>query len=219
MNNLDSSVGPAKKTEDYPPGDVIFDYLSSFLVHEDSAEIGRLKLDMAATVIGPQADSNNEQSFLGRSQAYMLPKSMEEMLQSRFIESLRYREMEYRRTQISDAHQATFRWIFDSSEDSHMFTDWLESNPTLYLITGKAGSGKSTLVKFIDQYERQSDGGSRCRNYLALWAGNMALITASFYFWASSTSMENSQKGLFTTLLFQIFSLRPDIIPDALPED
>lgn len=130
MNNLDSSVGPAKKTEDYLPGDVILDYLSSFLVHEDSAEIDRLKLDMAATVIGPQPDSNNEQSFLGRSQAYMLPKSMEEVLRSRFIESLRYREMEYRRTQISDARQATFRWIFDSSEDSHMFTDWLESNST-----------------------------------------------------------------------------------------
>jgi hypothetical protein len=216
--------GPKRPTtdiQDNPPGDIILGYLSTFLQQsEDSTEIHRLKADMETAFAKPPAQRLAE-PWLARPhmKEYEIPESREAMLQAYFIESLRYQEMEYREAHVSDAHQETFRWLFDGGKSDLQFTDWLESDSKLYWITGKAGSGKSTLMKFIDRYGRQPDGRSRTREHLAVWAGHTTLITASFYFWASGTSMENSQKGLFTTLLFQIFSLRPDIIPDVLPED
>ena len=48
---------------------------------------------------------------------------------------------------VIDSHRATFDWIF--SEDGPGFAQWLKDGKGVYWIYGKAGSGKSTLMKFI----------------------------------------------------------------------
>ncbi|KAK4446037.1 hypothetical protein QBC34DRAFT_470643 [Podospora aff. communis PSN243] len=51
------------------------------------------------------------------------------------------------------AHEKTFDWVFRPGEGQNWsdFPAWLRSPNQLYWITGKAGSGKSTLMKFISQ--------------------------------------------------------------------
>ena len=87
-----------------------------------------------------------------------LPKTDYERAQSQFIASLEYNDMIDRENRIATAHESTFQWIFqdDQSQDqqSHSlrwssFREWLETDNQLYWITGKAGSGKSTLMKFL----------------------------------------------------------------------
>ncbi|KAF2970415.1 hypothetical protein GQX73_g3154 [Xylaria multiplex] len=142
-------------------------------------------------------------------------------MKSKIISSLRYQEMDNRESNIAKAHKKTLWWLFkDNSPDRKdtRFRQWLESSERLYWITGKAGSGKSTLMKYISKLDGTSEGGLKCNHYLEKWAGNKDdLVVASFYFWASGTSMEASQQGLFQSLVFQLLSKRPELIPRAAP--
>lgn len=75
----------------------------------------------------------------------------------RFLESLFFPEINSRQEQIPEVFRQTCRWIFDTStgerrgrdEPLHNFHDWLEHGEGVYWISGKPGSGKSTLMKFI----------------------------------------------------------------------
>ncbi|KAG4428862.1 hypothetical protein IFR05_015654 [Cadophora sp. M221] len=70
---------------------------------------------------------------------------------------------------IDPAHAKTFNWIFEgfkpSDPNSTGFPEWLEGKgDSLFWINGKAGSGKSTLMKYI--YD-----DPRTRERLSIWAG------------------------------------------------
>jgi hypothetical protein len=70
----------------------------------------------------------------------------------RFLASLKYDEMNSRRSAITISHEKTFGWIFGESIQGPWdnFIHWLKSGEhKIYWISGKAGSGKSTLMKFI----------------------------------------------------------------------
>lgn len=93
------------------------------------------------------------------------------------------------------------------------FVEWLQSsnpNDSLYWISGKAGSGKSTLMKYILAHQETSAS-------LKAWAAGHNLVIASFFFWHSGTDMQKSQTGLFQSLLFEILRASPDVIQDLLP--
>lgn len=53
--------------------------------------------------------------------------------------------------QIRQTHKETFRWILNPESPGVNFTKWLTSDELIFWITGKPGSGKSTLVKHIWQ--------------------------------------------------------------------
>ncbi|TLD30653.1 hypothetical protein PspLS_01809 [Pyricularia sp. CBS 133598] len=77
------------------------------------------------------------------------------------------------------------------------FSDWLRSNEIVYWISGKPGSGKSTLIKYILRDTRTSD-------FLHLWRPNPVLI--SHFFWRPGTEMQQSIKGFLCSLLYQLLS-------------
>ena len=54
--------------------------------------------------------------------------------------------------EVTTAHTHTFDWVFTNSETG--FADWLHSNKSLFWITGKPSSGKSTLMKYLVQDSR-----------------------------------------------------------------
>lgn len=87
---------------------------------------------------------------------------------------------------------------------------WLREGNGIYWLSGKAGSGKSTLMKYIDQDPRTME-------FLEEWASPMPLARASFYFWNPGTSMQKSQLGLLRSLLYEILLKRPSLIPKVLP--
>ncbi|RYP67217.1 hypothetical protein DL769_005817 [Monosporascus sp. CRB-8-3] len=135
-------------------------------------------------------------------------------VEQKILESLKFKQMRARRSIIPKAHTKTFRWIFDSrdlvddSKPSIKFVDWLERpkfDHGMFWISGKPGSGKSTLMKFIHDHPRTVEA-------LRVWSGRNKLVTASFFFWHSGTTKQKSQEGLLQTLLYEILRKCPDAI-------
>ncbi|KAK4446194.1 hypothetical protein QBC34DRAFT_412097 [Podospora aff. communis PSN243] len=133
----------------------------------------------------------------------------------RLLEDLSFWELEDRHERIPAAHEKTFRWILQPSAPNQPrqgvdFIDWLEGDEEMFWITGKAGSGKSTLMKYIC-------GESQTQQALLRWAAGRPLITAAFYFWNSGTAIQMSQEGMLRTLLHDILRQRPDLVPRVFP--
>ena len=133
------------------------------------------------------------------------------------LESLQYKRMTARYEKIVEAHAETFEWILDErllsqyGELQHHFLHWLINGNDFFWVSGKAGSGKSTLMKFITEHPKT-------RQALSQWASPHHLITASFYFWHTGTVLQKSQEGLLRSLLYEVLSQCPNMIPDVLPE-
>ena len=138
------------------------------------------------------------------------------------LASLNFAGMEDREWRVATAHHETFQWLFNENVWARKtnFKDWLVSEDKLYWITGKPGSGKSTLMKYIsyaDKGRGQANLRARCHEDLSKWSGDSKLVVASFYFWNSGTHMQTTQKGLMMTLLHQILKQCPDLAPLLFP--
>ncbi|KAK8012236.1 hypothetical protein PG991_009611 [Apiospora marii] len=136
------------------------------------------------------------------------------VLQDFILESLSFKAMAFREQDIEEAHGTSFDWIFkDQADDSHpSFSKWLSTTElgNIYWITGKPGSGKSTLIRYLA-------GHKRTRRMLHAWAGTSHVELAGFYFWTSGSQEQRSQTGLLRSLLFQLLSTKPELIATALP--
>jgi NACHT domain len=139
----------------------------------------------------------------------------ENQIQHRLLSRLRYYAMRERHERILEAYHKTFEWLFDNPSGKQKpwtnFRKWLSGNDQLYWITGKPGSGKSTLMKFLYHDPRTSQ-------QLRAWAGDKPLIVATFFFWNSGGIMQMSEVGLLRSLLFDILYQCPDLIPAAFPD-
>ena len=164
----------------------------------------------------------------------------QELAQSQFLKRLSYDGMIDRESRIKEAHEVTLRWVLRPSSEQvddnlagkwSNLREWLESDQQLFWITGKAGSGKSTITKYLcapvrlagsEPKKREYNAGlevRRCHPYQKKWAGTSHLIIASFYFWNSGTKLQMNEEGLLRILLYQIIAQRPDIIPNIAPHD
>ncbi|MCJ1334366.1 hypothetical protein MMC10_011075, partial [Thelotrema lepadinum] len=149
----------------------------------------------------------------------VLTKKVREMSMSEktFVEedailsALDFEQRPIRHEAIPEAHQRTFRWIFGSESAANSpvdgrFGEWLEDGNGFFWISGKPGSGKSTLMKFVaDAPETQS--------FLLKWAQTKRIVLVSHYFWSAGSPMQRSQEGLLRTLLHDILAQVPQLIP------
>jgi hypothetical protein len=87
---------------------------------------------------------------------------------------------------------------------------WLQSSNDIFWIYGKAGSGKSTLMKFLFEHEQT-------RLHLDIWARGKVTIAASF-FWSAGSDLEKSHVGLLRALLYQVLDQHPELIQLIFPE-
>lgn len=134
--------------------------------------------------------------------------------EQRILESLRYQRMEARQEKIINAHAQTFEWIFKSSSgplSKDNFVEWLTNGNDIFWITGKAGSDKSTLMKFPSHHKSSTSALQR-------WANEKELITATFYFWHAGTELQKSQEGLLQSLLHGVLSQCPEVMPQVIPK-
>jgi len=133
------------------------------------------------------------------------------------LEKLKFRQMFERQDNVSVAHPETFRWILE--DDKHHarplplspLLPWLQKGEGCYWVSGKAGSGKSTLMKFLGSSDKVEKA-------LLTWAGSNQLIMASFYFWRGGTNLQKSQEGLLRWLLLTILSQRRDLVSVCFPQ-
>ncbi|KAK4969299.1 hypothetical protein LTR66_011696 [Elasticomyces elasticus] len=164
------------------------------------------------------------------SQQRHMDKNDAEEVTDIVLNCLKFRVMGDRLEQVSETHQETFDWIFESQTNQpggvpglpsqepqsgirslHSFADWLRNGTHCYWINGKAASGKSTLMKHIVT-------SPRTESALCQWAGGTSYLTASFFFWNAGTTLQKSQEGLLRSLLYEILRQRPELVPKAMPD-
>lgn len=181
--------------------------------------IKEIRIERGNTIFGiaPPEVGNNRSSTTSRHGDLLEEKCLCEDF---VLDSLHFRSMHNRHEDIAEVHRDTFKWMIEqesrngektSELHGNDFVDWLRRGDGIYWITGKAGSGKSTLMKHL--YEN-----SQTRQHLQSWAQSGILLIAGHFFWNSGTSEQRSQRGLFRSLLFEIFRAQRHLIPTVLPE-
>ncbi|KAI1480125.1 prion-inhibition and propagation-domain-containing protein [Daldinia eschscholtzii] len=133
--------------------------------------------------------------------------------QEQILCRLWFRTIDERWESISEAHRKTFRWALAPPEGNYPWDDlseWLQSGSGIYWVSGKAGSGKSTLMKHLIQLKKT-------RQLLSRWAGDTPYSLIHYFFYNMGTYEQKSQEGLSRTLLYQILSEHPYLIPEVLP--
>ncbi|KAF3316766.1 hypothetical protein TWF173_001429 [Orbilia oligospora] len=115
----------------------------------------------------------------------------------KILDSLKYDEINSRKTDIRSAHEKTCRWFLNHPD----YKDWLDptrqSDHCGFLwIRGKPGAGKSTIMKFIYGKTRQAARKS---------------VVASFFFHARGGILEKSILGMYRSLLLQLLEGYPDL--------
>ena len=131
------------------------------------------------------------------------------------LRSLYFPTIMERQEAIPEAHGKTFEWIFQESatgESENSFVEWLNSGTGIYWINGKAGSGKSTMMRYLYNNPRTMEK-------LNQWSSSSPLCVAAFFFWGSGTYEQRSQSGLLRSLLHEVLRQRRDLIPVVFPTD
>ncbi|RSM15812.1 hypothetical protein CDV31_004754 [Fusarium ambrosium] len=151
------------------------------MVHEDSskleqlqAHIKQLNQGVEAQVIGNKA-LEQLRLVLG-----MHDEALSVIYKDRVLRSLQFEDMHRRDDGVRDPYEKTFKWILEGDdgvvpeerpwlspearENHHqermkrlsrnMLFDWLSSGSGIFHISGKLGSGKSTLMKFLSTHPR-----------------------------------------------------------------
>ncbi|KAK3345610.1 LOW QUALITY PROTEIN: prion-inhibition and propagation-domain-containing protein [Neurospora tetraspora] len=137
--------------------------------------------------------------------------------QDKALKSLWFRCMGDRKDSVSPAHVKTLQWALKPACEREGreaewddLSEWLRSGTGLYWICGKAGSGKSTLMKHLHD-------NPDTRAPLKAWAGDLPLSTGSFFFWGLGRQEQKSLEGLSRALLYQLLEAESSYIPSALP--
>ena len=130
----------------------------------------------------------------------------------RVVESLLFTTISERQRRITEAHPRTYDWLFEeanikaSESPGVSVLDWLRTGNGTYWVSGKAGSGKSTLMKYLYNHDNTLTA-------LCTWADKKQLVTAGHFFWYAGTDMQKSQQGLLQTLLYNVLRQNPALVP------
>ena len=112
-----------------------------------------------------------------------------------YINSLRFEQFDSRHAMIKPAHAKTCKWLLKKQN----YLDWstakrLNEHHGLLWIKGKAGCGKSTMLKYIFAHVRRVEPGT---------------TTISFFFNARGHKLEKTTSGMYRSLLLQLFEQMP----------
>ncbi|KAI1101033.1 hypothetical protein F4804DRAFT_24420 [Jackrogersella minutella] len=200
------------------------DYLEQFLkLHEDLSkkikeqgdELGRLLRAIQQPTAPSHSTSSTAKEDVFKLSITLQDLSLLVVEASKFspkliriLESLRFTEMPYRHDNIRETHGDTYSWIFDENES--LLANWLAHQDGIFWVNGKAGSGKSTLFKYLVD-------NPWSKHLLNQWAAGKDLSTASFFFWNHGNRMQKSWKGLLQSLLYQILATCPVIAEKICP--
>lgn len=136
------------------------------------------------------------------------------------IESLKFPKMSDREHGIAETAYETYDWILsegdkvidtDHAEARNQLVNWLSKDNGIAWLCGKAGTGKSTLMRFILQNDRTMA-------LLEDWAGGRPLFIAVHYFWyPSSETMQSSYNGFLQHVLYQVLNADTSLTTFAFP--
>ncbi|KAF4415576.1 small s [Fusarium acutatum] len=127
--------------------------------------------------------------------------------------ALNHSERSRRQSRVSKALEGTFSWVFQEQTDDAIHAQsslrrWLTLDHSLFWVTGKPCSGKSTLMKFVSEHQDT-------RNLLQKWAGHRELLIVNHYFDATGLPIQTSFEGLLRSLVFGILSAKPSLLKNS----
>lgn len=154
--------------------------------------------------------------------------------ENRVLRRLFFQSIFQREIDVADAVGKTFSWIFDEDQESarnvqpvsgpaseetelrrdtsKSFIGFLREDEQTFLVTGKAGCGKSTFMKYIAHHEKTTA-------YLKAWAEDRKLVIVRLFFWQSQDPFQASIEGFWRSILFQLLSQCPELIPRVFPQE
>ncbi|KAF4946123.1 hypothetical protein FGADI_11401 [Fusarium gaditjirri] len=155
--------------------------------------------------------SQGTHRLISESAQRIISRTCEEIILNR----LWFRKIHERRDTVADAHLKTLKWALYPPKDDAQWHDlslWLQKPSTheVYWISGKAGSGKSTLMKYLYSQERT-------HKLLRQWSHPRTCMMADFFFFDLGTEEQKSFEGLSRALLYQLLNPNPSLINKALP--
>jgi hypothetical protein len=177
----------------------------------------QLLIDVVQTQTGPKLDNINARIQDCLKEIEVLRQNLPLTRGRAILTWLNFRQMSWRYEEIPLAYQETFKWIFKKPTADERWDDFLahlEGNASIpYFINGKAGSGKSTLMKYVVD-------NPVTKTSLAKWAAmeKHELIVAKFFFWNLGTPLQKGTVGLLRALLFTILQKYPELIPVVFPD-
>ena len=142
------------------------------------------------------------------------------------VKSLFYPDIFSRQEQVDhdfDGIEDSYQWIFDEplmpraryprqgSADEMLpgwddFAMWLKSgHKSCYWINGKAGSGKSTLMRYVCQNRRRL-------KLLKEWSTDRILLTPTYFFWAAGSKLQKTVEGMLRSLIYQMLVECRDLV-------
>ena len=126
------------------------------------------------------------------------------------LKSLGFESRAVRYSSVTEAHHQTFGWVFREvcdleDQSSGNLLTWLQEGSGIFWVSGKPGSGKSTLMKFVVDHPQTLPA-------LSSWSSPKPAYIANHFFWSAGTPMQKSWQGLLQTLLYEIFRQLPDLI-------
>lgn len=221
-NRIDQALGPGL-------GTACIGFITKKLGEERRRDVGEsLKSAILGKIYEPESDSSATEPRM-----FEIPSGKRQSLKEKLLSKMAYPDIHIREQSVAKAHEKTFQWIFEEDKQQGVpwasFCEWLEApDKKLYWITGKAGSGKSTLMKYVSQLPASNDSSGqpedpgnqpRCLPFLERGAESKPPLIASFYFWAVGSPMQRSKEGMLRTLLHELLKqAEPEMIATIAPE-
>ncbi|KAI0552480.1 hypothetical protein F4679DRAFT_581385 [Xylaria curta] len=127
------------------------------------------------------------------------------------LKELEFPEINKRLEEIKPHATGTLNWLFQSPSSTRWpdFRQWMREDASTYWISGKAGSGKSTLMAYIIENQRTHED-------LAIWSNGYELVVLQFFFWRAGSEPQKSILGLLRGLLYQLCNRLCNVQPTAI---
>jgi hypothetical protein len=181
-------------------------------IHEGSIQF----LDGASDASSMTASIELHDRHLSRTTTEDLVQQRAVDAQYKILQSLQFERVQERRNQIHEAHNGTFQWILHPEIAQQQPVDslitWLSSSlesKRIYWIHGKPGSGKSTIIRFLDQNLIAPD-------HMFPWASGKVVLTAKYFAWNPGSKLQKSAVGLLRALLLQLLTAQPTFIASVI---
>lgn len=144
--------------------------------------------------------------------------TLAELNRYRILSSIRFERMTDRQYDITEADPETLDWIlkkplsdFSNHPDLKMtFSDWLSGGEGVFNITGKPGSGKSTLMKHLATRRLPSTKELLRKNPRA--DGKAVLVTGSYLWLLGQSKEQRSYTGLVRYILHELLNQAAELI-------
>lgn len=156
----------------------------------------------AQVQFGDQYYRQSGQNVGGQNQ-HVLPGAGQPEAQQ-LADEVYFLEMHQRVETIGDRHSSTFQWMLEPPESHHRpwdsFVGWLKDDQPLYWVSGKPGSGKSMLMRYMTSTLQKTD---QPRHDHASENPVTPPIVLSHFFWEAGAELQRSTAGCLRTLLWQ----------------